>query len=253
MFHAFVDESGDEGVTQSSSAWLCLGAFIIRETEINPTKQYLANGVKNVWRGSRPPAHVHFQQISSHSKRKALLHMLCGLNFTAVVICSKKSSFREETLRALKCPTLYNYLAKHLLERLSWFAHDYGQKVRVSFASRNQISWTDFETYIELLRDRPDKHQIRFETIDSIGNIPANMNSCVQAADWITSGVACGLNPDEYDNVETAYAEILWGKFWVRKGNLWSYGIKCVPQFDSKKEKLFRKIGTWLEDPTTIV
>lgn len=33
---------------------------------------------------------------------------------------------------------------------------------------------------------------------------------------------------------------------------MWSYGVKVLPSnCDRKKEKLFRKIDTWLEDPTS--
>jgi len=86
-----------------------------------------------------------------------------------------------------------------------------------------------------------------------MGSIPANVNSLLQAADWITGGVAAGLNPDSYGQVELSYAEILWGKYWLRQGRFWSYGLKIIPtSHDQKQEKLFRRINTWLEDPTTL-
>jgi len=250
VLHAFFDESGDEGIGGKSSPWLCVGGWILPESQLQSIKKYLVDGAGKVWRGNKPPAHIHFQQIGSHSKRKALLKMLCGLNFTVVMTAAHKQSFR--TREHLKCPTLFNYMAKHLLERASWFAKESQQKINVTFASRAENSWLLFKQYIDLLKNRND-HQIKFDYIQSIGNIPANVNSLVQASDWITSGVANGLNPDEFRAVETGYTEILWGKFWMKNAKLWSYGLKILPSgFERKNEELFRKIDTWLEDPASI-
>ncbi len=251
MYHAFIDESGDEGVSASSSPWLALGGLIVLEKEIQRSKEFLGSGVAGIYAGKKVPAHVHFHKIDSHSRRKALLTMLCGLTFNCIVMTSNKGQFHPDALKGLKCPKLYNYMARYLLERISWYGRDRGQKVNVTFASRSEVSWTCFEEYIEKLKEQ--QTQIKFEYIGSITNIPANTNSMVQSADWITSGIACGLNPDPFDDVETRYAEILLGKFWKRGGNLWSYGLKVLPSgCDRKKERLFRKIDTWLEDPTSM-
>jgi uncharacterized protein DUF3800 len=251
MLHAFIDESGDEGVSGKSSPWLSLGGLIVLERDVHGSKSYLADGVGRIYTGKKVPAHVHFHKITSHSMRKALLQMLCGLNFNAIVVASRKDAFHPDALRDLKCPKLYNYMARYLLERISWYGRDRNLRVNVTFASRSEVPWDAFAEYVNKLRDQPT--QIAFDYIAGLTNIPANTNSLVQSADWITSGVTCGLNPDECGDVETCYAEILWGKFWMRGKNLWSYGLKILPKTcDRKNERLFRKIDTWLEDPTFI-
>jgi hypothetical protein len=253
LLHAFFDEAGDEGLTGKSTPWLCIGGWVVPEAELDGIKKFLAEGAEKVWRGgNKPPSHIHFQQIASHAQRKALLKMLCGLNFTALSTVAHKQSFRKETLAAFKCPTMFNFVAKHALERVSWLGKSYQRTIAVTFASRAEDSWAQLKKYIEILRGRTD-HQIHFNYIHSITNTPANVNSLVQAADWISSSVANGLNPDKYGNVECGYAEILWGKFWNKNGKFWTYGMKVLPyDFDRKNEELFRKIDTRLDDPTSI-
>jgi len=255
MLHAFIDESGDDGMTSKSSSWLLLAGYAIPESEMNAMKCSLAAGVQHIWSGKTVPSHVHFCQ-ASHTKRKALLQLVRGAssNLTIFAIAAHKPSLDPEEMSRLRCPSLYNYMAKFLVERLTWYAADCDKKVRMTFATRSQIPFGQLKTYLLCtLRGRSyPVHDIKYERLDSIGNIPANHNWLVQGADWIASGFASGLNQDQHGQVEIGYTEILWGKFWIRKGNLWSYGIKVIPDFDRNEEKLFRRIGTWMEDPTTL-
>jgi hypothetical protein len=253
MLHAFIDESGDDGFSAKSSRWLVLGAYIILESEMPSVKLKFLNGIKEIWK-TDPPDHVHFVDCP-HTKRKALLNLVKGINLTCMYVGVRKDALGEEAAKRLACPTLYFYLAKHLVERLSWFARDSGMKVRITFAQRSQVSFTELKSYFydTLIHSGYPTHSIEFNCIDSMGSIPANVNTLLQAADWITGGFTAGLNPDTYDQVELAYAEILWGKYWMRSGKFWSYGMKYIPTtFDRKQEKLFKRIDTWIEDPTTL-
>src|SRR5262245_40629234 len=97
MLHAFVDETGDEGVKGTGSPWLSLGGWIVPENQLNPIKKFIVEGVEKVWQGKKLPDHVHFHE-QPHGRRKALLQMLCSLNFTALAVPALKSAFRAETL-----------------------------------------------------------------------------------------------------------------------------------------------------------
>jgi Protein of unknown function (DUF3800) len=253
MLHAFIDESGDDGFAPQSSRWLVLGAYVIRESDMNPIKTKIGEGVKQIWQTS-PPSHVHFVNCI-HTKRKALLHLVHGMDLTCMFVAAHKASLKPDEVKRLKCPSLYCYIAKHLVERITWYARDRNDPVRITFAQRSQIAFTDLKSYFYdvLIHRAYPVHGIAFNFINSMGSIPANVNSLLQASDWITSGIAAGLNPDGYGHVELSYAEILWGKFWRRQGKFWSYGLKIIPTtVDHKNEQLFRRINTWLEDPTTL-
>jgi hypothetical protein len=54
VLHAFIDESGDDGFAPRSSRWLILGAYIIRESDMNPVKEKIAEGVSRFGRLLRP-------------------------------------------------------------------------------------------------------------------------------------------------------------------------------------------------------
>jgi len=251
MLHAFIDESGDDGFAQASSCWLILGAYVIRESDMNPVKAKLTHGVSQIWRTS-PPAHVHFVDCP-HPKRKALLNLVKSIDLTCMFVAAHKGSLKPDEVQRLTCPSLYCYIAKHLVERISWYARDRNESVRITFAQRSQIAFSKLKSYFyDVLRHRSfPVHDIAFSCIDSMGSIPANQNSLLQAADWMTGAVAAGLNPDTYGNVELSYAELLWGKYWIRQGKFWSYGLKTIPRIEHN-EKLFSRINTWLEDPTTL-
>ncbi len=218
---------------------------------MNPVKQTIARGISKIW--TTPPSHVHFVTCP-HPKRKALLNLIKGIDLTCMLVAAHKGSLKPDEVTRLKCPSLYCYIAKHVVERLSWFARDRNDLVRITFAERSQIPFSKLKSYFyDVLQNRLyPVHDIKFSHIASMSCIPANLNSLVQAADWITGSVAAGLNPDTYGNVELSYAEVLWGKYWLRNGKFWSYGLKTIPNIDHGNEKLFRRIDTWLEDPTTL-
>jgi hypothetical protein len=252
MLSAFIDESGDEGTSDKSTPWLTLGCLSIGQKEVAGARQYLNEGVAKVWKNQKTPSHVHFTKVTNHAQRKALLNMLCGLNFTACTVALRKSEMDSTTLHGLHCPKMYNYIARHLLERLSWYAADRSGQISITFATRNEDSWKQLKTYLSHLRTQ--NTQIKWEHIGSIRNTPCQLDILLQAADWITGAYTAGLNPDGFGEVETLYTEILWGKFWMRKGKLWPYGTKVLPSnYDRTKEKLFRKIDAWLEEPTSII
>ncbi|MCU1251767.1 MAG: hypothetical protein JWQ49_4796 [Edaphobacter sp.] len=253
LYHAYIDESGDEGTGPKSSPWLTLGCIIIPESESEETKNYLRKGINRIWASGEPPEHVHFQGIRNHNQRKALLRMAAGLNFTSCMVPLKKGALRPEVLAGMRCPLLYNYAAKHLLERISWFGASRRQQVRITIAARNEDTWKGFKEYLDVLKIKTQEHDIKWEYLETIRSRPASHNLILQATDWVVSGFTLGLNPDQYDNVETVFTEIMWGRFWVRSGKFWTYGIRYLPtNYDRKDQELFRKIGAWLEDPTAI-
>jgi hypothetical protein len=252
--HAFVDESGDDGMSQRSTPWLILGALVISESDIVSMKQQLRAGIERIWMKDKAPSEIHFHK-TTHPKRKALLHLLRTFDVKVMLVAAHKASLDPSEVSRLKCPALYHYMAKHVVERLTWYARDKSKKIRITFASRPQVSLTEFKDYFfKILKSRSKPvHDIAWEWLESIGVIPASQNILVQAADWLCAGIGAGLNADPHGDVETRYAEILWGTFWVRRGNLWSYGMKVIPTtYDRSQSKMLKQIGTWLEDPTTL-
>ncbi len=185
------------------------------------------------------------------------MQLLSKFNYTIVCVAANKQRLTDEQKTRLTCPKLYHYLAKHIVERLSWLGRQHGQQVVLHFSSRKQIHFGKLHEYLftTIRHERVKTHDTDYRFIGGCGEALAKRNLLSQASDWVASGIAAGLNPDKYGNTEYEYCRAMWGKFWVRKGNLWSYGFKCLPTncIHRAEQGLLRKIGTWLEDPTTLV
>ena len=253
--HAYIDESGDDGFSANSTEWLICSAFIIDESERDSVRTGIFSGAQKIWSGGTLPQDISFKN-TSHDKRKALLGLITKYDFHIVSVLANKRAFPAASQAGLQCPKMYNYICKHLIERITWYADDKGKDVMLTFSKRKQINFSTLKHYIlNTLRLQPKgSHDIKYPRLKSMNEAPAFTNMLLQVSDWIASSIGAGVNVNVHGDVELGYVEKLWGKFWIRRNNLWSYGMKCLPtQLIRNNHRLFRKVDAWLEDPNTLV
>ncbi len=135
---------------------------------------------------------------------------------------------------------LYFYIARHVIERLSWFCRDLridvpegDGKLRLVFSRRGGLSYDGFREYLTRLRDDGD-NSIHWPVID-IEAIEARDHSTdagLQLADCGASAIASAFEPDPYGNVEAQYLHALQEMIYSRQGNYLSYGLKLIPGID---------------------
>jgi len=240
-YHAFIDESGDDGFSKTSTEWLVIAAVILKKEHVHsfpPIWQKCKTAI-----GRKPHERLHWKNFD-HSTKKALLREIDkGTQFSIVVVAAHKPSLTGPEMLRLKCPSLYSYQAKLLVERLSWFARDKGSKIDITFEDRPQVSIKELKEYIFVTLQKPGRNtQTAYECMGGFNAKHVSQQTCLELADCMVSAIANGLNKDRYAAVETSYALTLLPRIWVRGNNLYSYGMKLTPGVDRAQFELFLRI-----------
>jgi uncharacterized protein DUF3800 len=239
-YHAFVDESGDDGFSPSSTEWLVISAIIVN-LPASPRLSDKWDGCK-VHVHRRPQDRLHWKKLD-HPAKKALLLKLSSIGFTIVTIAAHKRALTKEQELRLSCPSLYFFATKFLTERLSWFARDRNSRIHVTFEDRPQVNFADLKNYIFTVLPRTNANaQISYPHLHGFNSKHHSQERRLEMADCIASSIANGLNVDAYGAVETSYAISLLSRMWERNGNLYSYGLKIIPGIDRSKIRLFAEI-----------
>lgn len=246
-FHAFIDESGDEGFKflpneKGSSRWFVLSAVIFREsnklapvTAIREIKELLKRDPK------RP---LHFRDLK-HEQRIACVNTLAKQAFRTISIVSYKPDITDpETYQANK-NLLYRYLTRLLVERVSWICRDSKKDddgdgtVKLTFSDRAAMSYEDMRSYLKMLAQQQGV-QIHWPAIepDEICARQHGQLAGLQVADIVASSQFFALHLNPYGFAEPRYAYILrWHAYRHRKE--WKgYGVKFLSSLDRLKEKM---------------
>jgi hypothetical protein len=254
---AYIDESGDDGLNTfrspgirgGSSCWLVISACVYRFSSdwhsIEWRDKILAQMPEK--RSKR----LHFVNLN-HGQKVAAVQYLAKQRMRAINILANKEVIPEGIYRDKN--QLYFYLARYLIERLSWLCRDYRRivrdgngRVKIVFSRRGGMSYDRFKEYLTLLKADPTV-RIHWPVID-IDGVEAHDHSRragLQLVDAIASSVAAGVEPNFYGNCESRYAEILKPIIYERDKNYLSYGMKALPWFHemelSDEQKRFVKL-----------
>jgi hypothetical protein len=181
--------------------------------------------------GRRPGDHIHWMNIKSHGQRLHLANTIAGLDqaYVVTVVFSKWDVPRAETAGVRQPDYLYNWLLRLMVERLSWFARDNGDTIKMTFAQVRGMDPAKLEQYVEHLKgcettiDWASLHlPVRIDT-------PANRRM-LQVADACCGVICSAFEWDNFGNNETRYLEALKPRLWCRaEGRLHSYGLKINP------------------------
>jgi len=231
LFRCYIDESGDEGFRfdRGSSPWFFLSGIIVNTIDDADVRGVIDEAVKKIWidRNQTPPQLLHWRNLG-HNKKIVVAKLLAQKPFCqiAVGICKPKIQ-RQTTLRC--SDHLYRYMARFLLERVSWYVDEAGGWVELVFSNRNKFDKDTLETYVVQIMRTPGA-QIRpvFDPAQILVRNPAQLRM-LQVADCCTSAVANAFNPDHYENVHPYYLETIRCNLYRRGGKLFSYGLKLFP------------------------
>lgn len=242
-FIAYIDESGDDGLDKfrlqgangGASTWLVLSAFVTRysrDLELVSWRNEILSRIPE-----RKSRNLHFAQLN-HAQKIVAAQSIATKRCQAVSVLSDKTTISEGIYKQKN--QLYFYLARYLVERVSWLCRDLRRQVpegdgraKIIFSRRGGMSYPDFRQYLEKLRDS-ENTQIHWPVID-IAGIEAEDHSRragLQLADIVASAFSSGIEPNRHGNCEARYAEILKPIVFQRNKNYFSYGMKLVPQFD---------------------
>jgi len=241
-FLAYIDESGDDGLERfrepgaggGASSWLVISACVFRQI-------HTLDAVS--WRDEISAAipekksrELHFVKMN-RNQRVVAAQVIATKPLRAINILAAKRPIPENIYTEKN--QLYFYMTRYLLERLSWLCRDFRRvvpegngRVAITFSRRGGMSYQHFRDYLRRLTVAEQDVRIHWPVID-IDSVTAKDHSTsasLQIADVIASSFGAAIEPNNYSNCETRYAEILKPITYNRGNNYLSYGVKFVPR-----------------------
>lgn len=244
-FVAFIDESGDDGLTKfrepggrgGASSWLVISAVVFRAV-------HRLDAV--AWRDEisgrmpdRKSRTLHFAEMN-HSQKLVASQVIANKPVRAISVVAAKRPIPTGIYTNKN--QLYFYMTRYLIERLSWLCRDMRPRVpegdgrcAITFSRRGGMSYEDFRQYLRGLKAAIDK-DVRIHwpviDIDAVQAEDHSRSASLQLADAVASSVSASVEPDRYGNIEPRYALNLLPRMYRHRGGLISYGIKVVPKLE---------------------
>lgn len=192
---------------------------------------------------------IHFRNLS-HEQKVFACSEISRMPIRTAVVMSNKATIPEHPRKDLfsEKNTLYWYLTKYLVERISHCCAQLRPKVtegngqaKLVFSKRGNMNYRDFQDYLEKVKDGntkyPEFNSINWNIID-IAAIEARDHSTragLQIADCIASAFFTAVEPNYYGMTERRYADQLRKIVYHRNGKRIGNGLKYVPSLDQMK------------------
>lgn len=244
---AYIDESGDDGLPGhfrqpgqqgGPSHFFAIGCVMWRNSRDLDAVGW-AKDIAAQMPQQRRNKTLHFKDMT-HPQRVMAINGICDKPMRVISVISNKPDIPEGTYTVKN--QYYHYLARFLIERISWLCRDLRPsvpegdgRVKIVFARRGGMNIDDFKAYLNVLRaaETPDV-RIHWPVIDIDGveayDQPARWG--LQVADIAVSGITAAIEPDFYGNCEDRFAKSLKPRVYNRGGNYLSYGVKMFPPPD---------------------
>ena len=221
-YHAYIDESGDEGIGGKGSRWFMLAA-VVTEAQKGPA---LADGLRRIRARIKLKTRVMHWTNLSHPRKLAVCEEIAkeDVMICAVLVDTLHPKMVQTTLVSGR---LYFYAFRWLVERISWYCDERGSQVRLFPERKGGIDYNQFQAYLTYAQSLPDC-QIRPNTIASIKPRDKSQLALLQLADAVAGALYAGFE-DQYGVIEPAYVLQLKDKLYRRNGKVFGYGLKFMP------------------------
>ena len=230
VYNCYIDESGDEGIETGGSRWFILGALIVPDEKDLQTSTMVSR-VKNRF-GYDDKVPLQWKKIKKHGQKIYICQEYQSEEWKFACVAADKTHPYITGAPGLKLKyALYFYSTRLLLERLSWYARDNGnRKALPIFEYRSNTSYDELREYFRYLRGWMPPTKISWNNLEyqNFKIIPKKQSRLLQASDNLCGAVKDGLEYDGYSNVESRYALSIASRFYRRNSNLFSYGLKFL-------------------------
>jgi hypothetical protein len=236
--NAYIDEAGDEGFTrlgwrakgvmEASSEWLILGAAVVpaeRDAQHTDAVDRIRIAVGKTQ--TRRP--LHWRDLrNDHAKKRRAMDVLASTAIVFSAVALWKPPLERAPGLGKKRGYLYNYAARFLVERLSWYASSQGRRVNLLFENRATTSYSALQQYVQAIERHPAS-SIRRHSLGDVRPVSASTKGA-QIADYFVSATADALEPDLDGYTETEYFMRIRHRLYCPPGReLLKYGFKVYP------------------------
>ncbi|MCL6591965.1 MAG: DUF3800 domain-containing protein [Firmicutes bacterium] len=244
-YTAYIEEAGDEGLGKGSR-WFIVGAVIVEKSKDLSVSRCI-DEIKQKFRLQPPNAPIHWRNIKHASIRRGIIDCLARHEFhISYVVCD---TYHDEIINStLKgSGRLYFYLARILIERISWFGAERADSVDLVFANRSNMLYSDLKEYLALLlNDRTCQIKPKVIDLNRISCQNVGQLKLLQVSDICNSSCFNALEFDQYGYYDERFLIGLSDKIYRRKKNLFSYGLKFLPGNLHQSEELLQTYP-WLK------
>jgi hypothetical protein len=232
--NAYIDESGDDGFARlgehgpgASSEWLILAAVLMFEEEDRVRTEAVDRLRQEL--GKPPPTPLHWRKLRKQSQKRRAVGILAAEPLHFCVVALWKPPFVSEASPGLrKKGYLYNYAARFLIERLSWYANNGNRGLNLLFESRATTSYTDLAQYIQTIQGDPDC-SIPPGTIADVRPVPSALKGA-QLADHYAGAAQDALGLDKHGMSSSEYLWALRHQLFRQPGrSVLKDGFKVFP------------------------
>jgi hypothetical protein len=226
ILRVYIDETGDRGVKPRSSPYFTMVAVIVRDSNDHLVRDYSDQLKLQI--SKQPGAKTKWMDLR-HLERVVAARSLAALPIRLVYVCVPKVNIRNGTALQSNSGAFYNYAARFLVERISWFAKRHQARAHMVFERVKGFPPSELTQYLHLLRGRQTtidwSHMSPNVRVDS----PANYRALC-AADVAAGIFDSATRPDLATGlVEPAYLLDVAPRIWRGpKGSVDSYGLKVL-------------------------
>lgn len=220
----YVDESGEEGFSPTSSEWLILGAVLHHEGMVREILAAYAD-FKSQFR-KEESWYFHFVKKTHHERLGFIRHMVAAVPYRAFAVAIHKPSIRRPE-NFQKKYYLYFYALRFLLERATnWCDSNNGMDLVVKLSARGGLSANNVVEYLARVQDSPfvTKDNMKWDYLfpDAFECLHNKELIGLQMADCVASSVSQALEYSEYSTLECRYIRELSPYFCCDRGSLQS-------------------------------
>lgn len=227
--YAYIDESGQRGLSMRSSSHFIMAAAVFSDSDVSKATALLSGLRQDLNR--TPGSEVSWKKLRSHSHRLRAAQALASapwLTISSVVVCKQ-----ELADGSLNDDQRYLYTMRFLLERLSWIGRARGAVVDYTLAHIVRFPKSKLRRYESALRSTPDCSVDWRYLSEHGGRIdqPHRLEH-LQLGDLAASACGAAFNADEFGNTERRYLQELAPRLYRRgtgPNSLTSYGLKVHP------------------------
>jgi hypothetical protein len=236
-FHAYIDESGDEGFKfkdppeRGSSEWFLLSAVIVRETRLAAASRLLNALIGPIEERRKAP--IHFTNLN-HDQQVGVIHGMAKMPVRLITVCVNKRQLGGEHGLG-RDRRLYFYCVRFLLERISWLTRDRSVagegngRCRLTFSACKGLSYANLSEYLGVLA--AGQSQVAWDHVDieRIKVQPHNESIWLRTSDAAVSGFARALELSPHGLCEDRFARLLRPVVYCYQEKYLSYGVKLFP------------------------
>ena len=233
LIRAYVDETGDRGMKESSSAYFAFCAVIVRDSNVPQLTADLDALVAKLRK--EPQRVLHWSRnIKDHADRKLAANSLAQLPVRLIYVVAPKTAIRSGSYLARSTEGYYNYMARYVIERLARFtkrmADREGQpdlRCKVTFGQVKGFNPNVLRSYISRIRrtrnDAPWDYLT--PTIDVEGQGTTRL---LQWAEIGAGALDSAIKMDRHAQYEPAYWLPLMPRIDQCDGRMLGYGLKVL-------------------------